>query len=123
MKFASELPAEQQQELQRLVKTSANHRVRQRAHAILLSARGYAIEDLADIFSVRRNTISEWLNLWQGQGAESLAIESLLEDAPRSGRPSSLSNDAEQAILTEIEANPRSITEALREVKKKRARR
>lgn len=123
MKFASELVDEQEQELRQLVKTSANHRVRQRAHAILLSARGYTIENLADIFSAHRNTISEWLDLWQRQGAESLAIESLLEDAPRSGRPQSLSNDDQQALLTAIEANPRSINDALREVKKKQARR
>ena len=115
MKFAHKLPVEQQQELQTLVKTSPTYRVRQRAHAILLSSRGYAIDELSDIFSVHRTTISEWIDSWHKTGVASL------EDAPRSGRPPMLTPKQEQILLDCLEINPRSITEALRAVKKRSA--
>ena len=47
------------------------HRVRQRAQAILLSARGYKIDQLADIFECDRDTISQWLDLFCTQGLHS----------------------------------------------------
>ena len=116
MKFVRELAIEQQQQLQSLVKTSSTFRVRQRAHAILLSSRGYTIEALADIFSAHRNTISEWIDAWHDAGIDSL------EDAPRSGRPPLLGPEGEQALLDELEINPRSVTQAIRAVKKRSAR-
>lgn len=117
MKFVPELEAEDQQQLQHLLKTSANHRVRQRAHAILLSARGYSIDALADIFAMHRNTISEWLDLWINE--RSTCLETALEDAPRSGRPLSITDEQQKMLLSEIQADPRSITKALRSIKKK----
>lgn len=122
MKFIEALSAEQKQELHSLVKNNPHHRVRQRAQAILLSARGYMIEELADMFNAHRNTISEWLDLWRTEGlhaatASDLAV--ILEDAPRSGRPSSLTAEQEQMLLEEIETNPKSIDGALRQVKKR----
>ena len=111
-KYVSALSDSQQSELQQLIKTSSDHRVRQRAHAILLSARIYSIETLADIFSVHCNTISEWIDSWQQTGIESLA------DAPRSGRPPLLSQEQQKALLEEIDKNPRSLSEAIRAVKK-----
>lgn len=113
MKFARKLPEQQQQQLQKLVTTSPTFRVRQRAHAILLSARGYAIDTLADIFSVHRNTISEWIDGWHESGVASL------EDAPRSGRPTLLTSAHQKMILDQIEINPRSINEAIRALKKR----
>lgn len=116
MKFVRELPVDQRKELERLVKISPNHRVRQRAQAILLSARRYPIDTLADIFSVHRNTVSEWIDFWEADGVDSL------QDAPRSGRPPALTEEQEQVLLAEIEKNPRSIGEALRALKKRPAR-
>jgi len=116
MKFVRDLTLEQQQELQALVKSSPTFRVRQRAHAILLSARGYAIDALADIFSAHRNTISEWIDAWEDSGVDSL------EDAPRSGRPPLLGPDGEKVLLDALEINPRSVTQAIRAVKKRSAR-
>ena len=37
-------------------------RIRQRAHAILLSDSGKSVRELAEIFEVRRNTASSWLD-------------------------------------------------------------
>lgn len=117
MKHVASLSEEHRESLQSLMKRSPNHRVRQRAHAILLSARGYSIETLSDIFEAHRNTISDWLDLWQAEGVG--ALESALEDAPRSGRPRSTTAEQESVLLEAIEENPRDICRALRSVKKK----
>ena len=56
-------------------------RVRQRAHAILLSAKDYRIDQLVDIFEVDRDTITRWLDRWDEDRFDGL------EDAPRSFAP------------------------------------
>ena len=117
MKYVTEIDPAQQSALEQQMKTSTSHRVRQRAHAILLSARGYGIEQLADIFAVHRNTISEWIDAWNTDGLDGLP------DAPRSGRPSKLTEAEEQMLIEAVEANPRYISEALAELKKRRAQR
>ena len=117
MKFVAPLDPAQLRALEHLMKTSPSHRVRQRAHAILLSARGYSIDQLADIFAVHRTSISEWITCWSSDGLTGLA------DAPRSGRPRALTEAEEQILIDAVEANPRYISEALAELKKRRARR
>ena len=80
MKFIPALAEADQVALETVNHTAKTHRQRQRAHAVLLSAKGFTLEQLADIFSVDRDTISGWLNLWQDKGLDGLA------DAPKSGR-------------------------------------
>ena len=115
MKYVTALDPAQQTALEQHMKSSSSHRVRQRAHAILLSARGYSIEQLADIFAVHRSTISEWIDSWNSQRLDGLP------DAPRSGRPGKLTEAEEQMLIEAVEANPRYISEALAELKKRRA--
>lgn len=43
-------------------------RFRQRAPAVLLSAKGYKLAQLADIFEVDRDTVSGWLTAWERSG-------------------------------------------------------
>jgi transposase len=114
-KYASELDRSTECQLEQLVKGSPNYRVRQRAHAVLLSARQYTIDTLADIFSVHRNTVSEWIDAWEEERFDSL------EDAARSGRPPILRAEEEQMLIEAVENNPQRISEALAEVKKRRA--
>lgn len=116
MKFVSALTMSEQERLESLMKSNPTHRVRQRAHAILLSARGYSIESLADIFSTHRNTISEWLDAWASESFEGLA------DAPKPGRPRKLSAVEERQVIESVERTPQRISEALAELKKRRAR-
>ncbi len=85
MRFVSPLDSQAQAALRHLMKTHAVYQVRQRAHAILLSAKGYKVNQLADIFDVDRDAITEWFNRWESGGVEGL------ENKPRSGRPPSLS--------------------------------
>ena len=56
-------------------------RVSQRAHMVLLSARGYTVPQIAQIFEVGEDTVRTWLHRYQERGADGL------EDAPRPGRP------------------------------------
>lgn len=91
-----QLTTQQSQQLTQLYKTSADHRERQRAHALLLSQRNYTIPDLADLFEVDRDTISHWMDRgqdWLTDAQKPLA----LHDQTRSGRPSTLSDDQKKA--------------------------
>ena len=81
MKFVAKLNGREKISLYELMRTSNSFKVRQRAHAILLSAKKIRIDLLSDIFEVDRDTVSEWLRRWNSKGILGLA------DAPRSGRP------------------------------------
>ena len=81
MKFVRPLEPHTRDLLHELARQNPSPRVRQRAHAILLSAKGYYINTIADIFEVNRDTVSCWLDGWEQQRFEGL------HDAPRSGRP------------------------------------
>jgi transposase len=72
MRFIHDLSTETVRLLQRFHKQSRHHRVRQRAHCILLSFQGYATNTLADIFHVDRITIYHWFNAWEQQGLPGL---------------------------------------------------
>jgi transposase len=65
MRYVKSLSQETKHVLQRLYKQSKHYRVRQRAHCILLSAQGYCIRTLMEIFSVSRRTMINWLNAWE----------------------------------------------------------
>jgi transposase len=93
MKFVSALPQEQRTALEQLHLNGATARQRQRAHAVLLSADGYPIEQLAGILRADRDTISAWLDAWQKKGLDALT------DAPKSGRPRKIDLVLEAELL------------------------
>jgi transposase len=96
-KFVPPLTAAQQTSLEQAYRHSSSHRTRQRAQTILLSSRGYSVEQLADILSVDRDTISRWLSVWQQQGLDGLP------DAPRSGRPPKIDAAVEETLRQILE--------------------
>jgi len=99
MKFVASLTAIQQGALTQLYQSAKTHRTRQRAQAILLSSKGHSIAQLAEIFSVDRDTLSRWIDTWNKAGLDGLS------DAPKSGRPSKV--DAElEAVLRDLLAHP-----------------
>ena len=65
MRFIHDLSPETQRLLRRCYKESKHHRVRQRAHCILLSFDGRTTTDLMDIFDVDRLTIYHWFDAWE----------------------------------------------------------
>lgn len=103
MKFISPLNDETQSQLRLLMRQSPNARVRHRAHAVLLSAKRYPIEEIADIFEVDRDTVSRWLDNWNERGLEGLS------DEPRSGRPRTLDPEQEDRARAIVLEEPRQI--------------
>ena len=74
------LTDEQRQTLER-VRRRAVGRVSQRAHMVLLSARGYTVEQIAEIFGLGEDVVRTWLHRYERQGPLGL------DDRPRPGRP------------------------------------
>jgi len=74
------LSDEQWQMLER-VRRRAVGRVSQRAHMVLLSARGYSVERIAEIFGVGQDVVRTWLHRYERRGPTGL------DDHPRPGRP------------------------------------
>lgn len=95
MKF-THLTDEQSLALRVLHKSGKSHRERQRAQAVLLSARGMSLDQLAFVFECDRDTVSSWLDDWQSGGAAALA------DIARSGRPPSLDSAAQNMVLQAV---------------------
>lgn len=89
-KFVKELSESQVARLREIYKTDPHWRTRQRAQAILLSARGYSLNQLADLFEIDRDRISQWLDWWDESEFDGLA------DDPRSGRPPIFQTPAEK---------------------------
>jgi len=76
--------------LELLKSRGSSERVRDRCHALLLSDKGYDMNSLSDIFSVRRDTISNWISRWNSEGKEGLL------DKDKSGRPKHFTGEEEK---------------------------
>jgi transposase len=107
MKFVKPLSQEDINQLKELIKTSTTFRIRQRAHAILLSAKRYRIDMLADIFDVDRDTMSQWINNWECSGIVGLS------DHTKPGRPPKMSAQEEEQALKIILESPQQIKAAI----------
>jgi len=104
VKFVSPLTEEQINDLNRVIKESKKSQNRRRAQAILLSAKGYCIDDIAKISSVNRNTISIWIDKWERTGISGL------EDKPRSGHPCILTDEEKELVIKLAKEHPRSVS-------------
>ena len=106
MKFVQPLTGGQEAALQDVFKNGSSHRQRQRSQAVLLSAKGYTLDLLADILEADRDTISGWLDQWQQHGFDGL------RDAPKPGRPSKLNAQA-RALIAQALKKPTPNLEAV----------
>lgn len=107
MRFIAPLDPATQAQLKHLMKTHPVFQVRQRAHAILLSAKAYPIEALTDIFDVDRDTIAAWLDRFDQGGPDAL------ENLPRPGRPRRLPPEADDDVLKLVAAHPQQLKRVL----------
>ncbi len=87
-KFVKPLTEKQEQRLREIHKNDPAHRTRMRAQAVLLSARGYSLDQLADIYQQDRDRVTLWLDWWDEYEYEGLA------DDPKSGRPALFPDEA-----------------------------
>jgi len=115
MKYISALTETDRIALQELHYAGKSHRQRQRAHAVLLSAKGFTLDQLADIFDADRDTVSGWLDAWQTNGLDGLA------DAPKPGRRRKIDGSLETLLRDILIENPSPNMKALlqAELKKK----
>lgn len=115
MKHIPSLSESDQAALEQMHLNGKTARQRQRAHAVLLSASGYKLFQLADILRADRDTVSGWLDAWQKQGLDGLA------DAPKSGRRRKIDGGLEAVLRDILIENPSPNMKAMlqAELKKK----
>jgi transposase len=109
-KFVEELTDEQKSMLQAIMKSDAGQRKRMRAHAVLLSARRFSIDQIAAIYEIDRDRVSQWLQWWK-----ELEFDGLADDV-RAGRPPKLSLAEQTQALEIVREEPRSIRRAVAEI-------
>jgi transposase len=107
-RFVDELNDADREFLIKAWRTHPAHASRARAHAILLSDKGFSVPEICSVFSIDDDTARSWLKRWEERGRAGL------EDEPRSGGPFKLAEeDREKAIdlLRENPNNPRKVIE------------
>ena len=72
--------SEDKRKVLRGLRRRAVGRVAERAQMVLLSARGYTVLQIAEIFEVGEDTVRTWLHRYQERGPDGLV------DCPRPGR-------------------------------------
>lgn len=68
-------------------KTGKSEGYRTRCHGIILSYRGYSVEEIAEFFEVTKITVYNWMNRWEASGIEGLKTQ------PGQGRKPLLQTD------------------------------
>ena len=100
MKFVSCLSGKSIFTLKEAMKNHPNFTVRVRAHSSLLSNHRIKIKDIAKIYEVTRQTVSNWIEYWEEFGIVGLY------DHPRSGRPLKLNFFEQETVKALIEKRP-----------------
>lgn len=91
-------------------------RVRNRAHIIILSHKGFRMQHIAVICGLTRQAVSRAIDSWEQSGIRGLY------DAPRSGRPKILSPEDEEFIHKTAEEEPRSVKKIIAALEDKRGK-
>lgn len=111
MVLLRDISGETQHLLARIYRQSRHHRVRQRAHCLLLHSQGMKPIELRAIFPVSEKTLYNWFNAWNESGLVGLY------DRPGRGRKSKL-NDAQKAeVKVWVKASPRNLKPVLEKIK------
>jgi transposase len=109
-KFVQPLTTEQRDQLKEIMKSPAPQRKRMRAHAVLLSERHYSIDQIADIYQVDRDRVSQWIDWWEEHKFDGL------DDDPRSGRPPKLNGEERQRAIEIDREEPPSTKQGLQRI-------
>lgn len=80
MMFVRALNEGERQELKRLARREVG-RVSERIRMILLSSKGYSVQQIADIFECDHASVRAWIERFEAEGVMGL------HDRPRCGRP------------------------------------
>ena len=106
-RFIQKLTKSQVLRLAELRDHGGKKRIRQRAHAILLSFEEMTIIEIANVFQCARNTVTGWLNRWESEGMDGLG------DKPRPGAPTKLDEQEQVRAIELLEQSPQSLNTAL----------
>ena len=101
MRFIQHLSPETRSLLQRIYQESQPHRVRQRAHGLLLSDQGIHTTALMAIFSGDRITLYHWCDAWESHHWAGLY------EKKRCGRPPKLTDEEQTQAQHDFEHYPR----------------
>jgi transposase len=104
------LEASSRQELENIYRTHFKPYIRQRAHSLLLSDRGYSIPDIAKLYSTRTHTVRAWFNRWEANGIAGLQIR------PGRGLKSAINIDHTafvDSIKEEVSLNPHTLRDVV----------
>jgi transposase len=94
----------QGEQLDRLYRTTKVPRLRTRAQMILLAAeQGLKVPQIARIVRESEATVLRWLKRYRAEGIEGL------QDAPRPGRPSPMTEAYQAELLAAVRRRPRSL--------------
>lgn len=107
MRYILPLTETDQEELTLLFKHHNSHSIRRRAHTVLLSAQGFTISEIVRIYQTHRDTVVTTYDRWEKDGIQGLY------DAPKSGRPSKLSEEETDKAIKILKQDPRSIKKAM----------
>lgn len=99
-RYISKLSIEQKSALEELRGPGYTSRIGKRAEAVLLSARGYSIDEISAITECHRLSVSHWLSNWDERG-----IDGLLEREGR-GRKRRLTENEESQVMAWLENLP-----------------
>lgn len=110
-RFVAPLTTEEQENLMITFKTHSSYQARMRAHAILLSGRLFSIDQIAEIFDVHRNTVTEWLDRWEEDRS--------VDDRPGRGRPSILDEKEQKKVVKILDEQPQSTKRVLGQIEEK----
>ncbi|MGZ6273100.1 MAG: helix-turn-helix domain-containing protein [Candidatus Limnocylindrales bacterium] len=99
------LNARQRGELEYLAAHTPSAKERSRAQALLWLDEGQAVEEIADLTGVSRQAVYNWAERFRSRA--SLDLRSRLLDAPRSGRPPTVSGIIDPLIAEVIDRDPR----------------
>lgn len=107
MKFISDLNLETIKMVERIYKQSKHHKVRQRAHCILLSFQGFSFAQLMTIFGVSRKTMHNWIKAWSEK-----KLVDLYDEAGR-GRKQIFNPQQKEEIRNWAKESPKSLKNLL----------
>ncbi len=103
MRFIHDLTPETVSLLNRIYRYSQSHQARQRAQCILLSFRGFTIDQLTQIFDVTRVTIYNWFTAWEDKRFAGLY------DRPGRGRKPTFSAEQKEMIRQWAKLYPKNL--------------
>lgn len=106
-RFVAALSEKERLGLARLHRRGRSHRVRQRAHTVLLSAKGYTLDEIADALEIDRDAASRTLGRWQRGGLKAL------EEAPRPGRMPKVDAALAGEVLAAAKESPAGLRRTL----------